>query len=307
LFFNVAHYALRPWPWILVALASMLVYPTLDDIARAFPYLDPALIGHDMAYPAMLVFLPSGLLGLMVAGLLAAYVSTISTHLNWGTSYLVHDLYRRFIRPDATERHYVMMGRIVTALLMVVAAGMTFLLETARTGFELLLSIGAGSGLLYLLRWYWWRINAWSEIAAMAVSFIVAIGFFIAGRMGVMFPATTALLVTVFATTVAWIATTLLTAPESEQRLVEFYRLVRPAGPGWGPIPAKAGVGPSPDSISIQLLGWVLGCAFVYATLFGAGSALYGHAAQATLWGLVWLVSGGGLLNVLGRLWRAEA
>ena len=202
LFFNVAHYALRPWPWILVALASMLVYPQLDDIARAFPYVDRALIGHDMAYPAMLVFLPSGMLGLMVAGLLAAYVSTISTHLNWGTSYLVHDLYRRFIRADADEKHYVMMGRIVTALLMVLAAGMTFLLETARTGFELLLSIGAGSGLLYLLRWYWWRINAWSEIAAMAVSFVVAIGFFVAGRMGSVFPPNTALLVTVFATTV---------------------------------------------------------------------------------------------------------
>ena len=305
LFFNVAHYALRPWPWILVALSSMLVYPQLDDIARAFPYVDRALIGHDMAYPAMLVFLPSGMLGLMVAGLLAAYVSTISTHLNWGTSYLVHDLYRRFIRADADERHYVMMGRIVTALLMVFAAGMTFLLETARTGFELLLSIGAGSGLLYLLRWYWWRINAWSEIAAMAVSFAVAIGFFVAGRMGSVFPPNTALLVTVAATTVAWIGTTLLTRPESEQTLVGFFQLVRPAGPGWGPIPAKAGVGASPDSISMQLLGWVLGCAFVYATLFGAGSALYGHTTQAIVWGFVWVVSGGGLLNVLSRLWRA--
>ena len=305
LFFNVAHYALRPWPWILVALSSMLVYPQLDDIARAFPYVDRTLIGHDMAYPAMLVFLPSGMLGLMVAGLLAAYVSTISTHLNWGTSYLVHDLYRRFIRADADERHYVMIGRIVTALLMVFAAGMTFLLQTARTGFELLLSIGAGSGLLYLLRWYWWRINAWSEIAAMAVSFAVAIGFFVAGRMGSVFPPNTALLVTVAATTIAWIATTLLTRPESEQTLVGFFQLVRPAGPGWGAIPAKAGVGPSPDSISMQLLGWVLGCAFVYATLFGAGSALYGHTTQAIVWGFVWVVSGGGLLNVLSRLWRA--
>jgi solute:Na+ symporter, SSS family len=201
----------------------------------------------------------------------------------------------------------VMMGRIVTALLMVVAAGMTFLLETARTGFELLLSIGAGSGLLYLLRWYWWRINAWSEIAAMAVSFGVAIGFFIAGRLGSEFPPHTALLVTVFATTFAWVATTLLTRPESEQRLVEFYRLVRPAGPGWGPIPAKAGVGPSPDSVPTQLLGWVLGCTFVYATLFGAGSVLFGHTAQAMLWGVVWIVSGGGLFKVFARLWRGEA
>ncbi len=304
LFFNVAHYALRPWPWILVALASMLVYPQLDDIARAFPYVDRALIGHDMAYPAMLVFLPSGMLGLMVAGLLAAYVSTISTHLNWGTSYLVHDLYRRFIRSDASEKHYVMMGRVVTALLMVFAAGMTFLLETARTGFELLLSIGAGSGLLYLLRWYWWRINAWSEIAAMAVSFVVAIGFFVAGRMGSVFPPNTALLVTVFATTFAWITVTLMTRPESDETLVSFYRLIRPAGPGWGSIATKAGVGPSPDSISMQLLGWVLGCTFVYATLFGFGSALYGHTAQAIVWGVVWIVSGAGLLRVLSSVWR---
>ena len=304
LFFNVAHYSLRPWPWILVALASMLVYPTLDDIAQAFPYLDRALIGHDMAYPAMLVFLPHGVLGLMVAGLLAAYVSTISTHLNWGTSYLVHDLYRRFIRTDAGERHYVMMGRIVTAVLMLLAAGMTFLLETARTGFELLLSIGAGSGLLYLLRWYWWRINAWSEIAAMAVSFAVAVGFFVSGEMGAVFPPNTALLVTVFTTTFAWITVTLITRPENANTLIGFYRLVRPAGPGWGSIPARAGVGPSPDSISTQLLGWVLGCAFVYSTLFGAGSALYGHTNLVIAWGLAWLASGAGLLRVFNRLWR---
>ena len=304
LFFNMAHYALRPWPWIIVALASMIVYPQLDDIARAFPYVDRSLVGHDMAYPAMLVFLPSGMLGLMVAGLLAAYVSTISTHLNWGTSYLVHDLYRRFIRADASEKHYVMMGRIVTALLMVFAAGMTFLLETARTSFELLLSIGAGSGLLYLLRWYWWRINAWSEIAAMVVSFGVAVGFFVSGRMGTVFAPNTVLLVTVLATTVAWVGVTLMTSPESEETLVSFYRLIRPAGPGWKSIAAKAGVGPTPDSIPMQLLGWVLGCAFVYATLFGAGSALYGHTAQVIVWGFVWIVSGAGLLRVLSSLWR---
>jgi Na+/proline symporter len=303
LFFNIAHYSLRPWPWILVALSSLLVYPELDDIARAFPYVDRALIGHDMAYPAMLVFLPSGLLGLMVAGLLAAYVSTISTHLNWGTSYLVHDLYRRFIRPGEDERHYVFAGRVVTALLMLLAAGMTFLLETARASFELLLSIGAGSGLLYLLRWYWWRINAWSEIAAMVVSFGVAIGFFVAGKTGVVFAPNTALLVTVFATTVAWISVTLATRPESMNTLVSFYNLVRPAGPGWSPVAAHAEPGVrSPDDISVQLLGWVLGCMFIYATLFGAGSALYGHTTQAIAWAVVWIASGAGLLRVFNRL-----
>jgi Na+/proline symporter len=305
LFFNLAHYALRPWPWILVALASMLVFPTLDDIARAFPYLDRSLIGHDTAYSAMLTFLPHGVLGLMVAGLLAAYVSTISTHLNWGTSYLVHDLYRRFIRNDAGERHYVMMGRIVTALLMVLAAGMTFLLESARASFELLLSIGAGSGLLYLLRWYWWRINAWSEIAAMVVSFVVSIGFFAAGKLGASINPNTALLVTVFTTTCAWIAATLMTRPENEQTLVRFYQLVRPAGSLWGPIPARAGVGSSPDSISMQLLGWVLGCTFIYATLFGAGSALYGLRMQAAVFLVVWIISGAGLLGILRKIWSA--
>lgn len=305
LFFNVAHYALRPWPWIIVALSSLLVFPQLSDIAKAFPYLEPSMIGHDMAYPAMLTFLPAGFLGLMVAGLLAAYVSTISTHLNWGTSYLVHDLYRRFLRRDADERHYVWMGRLVTALLMLLAAGMTFLLESARSSFELLLSIGAGSGLLYLLRWYWWRINAWSEIAAMAVSFVVAVGFFVAGKMGHAVGANIVLLVTVGVTTVAWVGATLLTRPESEETLVAFYRLVRPAGPGWRDISRKAGVGPSPDSLPQQLLGWILGCTFVYATLFGAGSALYGLTSQATVWAIVWAVSGIALLRLLRALWRA--
>ena len=306
LFFNVAHYSIRPWPWIIVALSSILVFPQLTDIAKAFPYLDPKLIGHDTAYSAMLTFLPHGVLGLMVAGLLAAYVSTISTHLNWGTSYLVHDLYRRFIRADAEERHYVMVGRLVTGLLMLLAAGMTFLLESARSSFELLLSIGAGSGLLYLLRWYWWRINAWSEIAAMAVSFVVSIGFFIAGKMGTPTAPNTVLLVTVFTTTFAWIAVTLATRPESEATLVGFYKLVRPAGSGWGPIPAKAGVGPSPDSIALQLLGWVLGCMFIYSTLFGLGSALYGNTSQALVFGVVWLISGFGLIRIVVSNFSAQ-
>ncbi len=303
LLFNVAHYALRPWPWIIVALCSMLVYPDLSDISAAFPYVEPRLIGHDMAYPAMLTFLPAGFLGLMVAGLLSAYVSTTSTHLNWGTSYLVHDLYRRFIRNDATEHHYVWMGRVVTALLMVLAAGMTFLLESARTSFELLLSIGAGSGLLYLLRWYWWRINAWSEIAAMSVSFLVAVGFFVAGKMGYGVSANTVLLGTVGITTLAWVSTTLLTRPESDATLVAFYKLVRPAGPGWTGISRKAGVGASPDSLPQQMLGWILGCTFVYASLFGTGSALYGLTMQAIVWGVVWVVSGAGLLRVLNAQW----
>ena len=306
LFFNFAHYALRPWPWIVVALASILVFPSLDDIRRAFPYVDPSLIGHDLAYPAMLTFLPAGLLGLMVAGLLAAYVSTISTHLNWGTSYMVHDFYRRFMKPGADERHYVLVGRLVTAALMVLAGGLTFVLTTAQASFNLMLSVGAGTGLIYLLRWYWWRINAWSEIAAMVSSFLVAVGFFVAEKNGATIATATSLLITIAVTTVVWVAATYLTAPTDRATLVSFYRLVRPPGSGWEPIRADAGVGPSPDSIAQSLLGWVLGCLVVYAALFGSGSFLYGRTAQGVAWTVVFVIACAGLIRLMTGLWREQ-
>ena len=306
LFFNFAHYALRPWPWIIVALASMLVFPQLSDIERTFPYVDPRLIGHDMGYPAMLTFLPAGFAGLMIAGLLAAYVSTLSTHLNWGTSYLVHDFYRRFIKPGAEEKHYVLIGRVVTGLLMLVAALVTLVLDSARASFELLMSIGAGTGLIYLLRWFWWRINAWGEIAAMASSFVISISFFIAARMGAAVPAHIALLLTVATTTVVWLAVTMVTQPTDRGTLISFYKLVRPAGPGWHPVRAEANVGPSPDSLPMSLLGWVLGCTFVYAALFGAGSFLYGRTAQGIVWLVLFVLSGAGLLWLLPKLWQGS-
>ena len=299
LLFNVAHYALRPWPWILVGLASLLVYPELDDIRAALPHVDPALVGHDMAYPAMLRFLPAGMLGLMVAGLLSAYVSTISTHLNWGTSYLVHDVYRRFVRRAASEGHYVAVGRLTTAVLMVLAALFTYVLDTARASFELLLSIGAGTGLLYLMRWFWWRVNAWSEIAAMVTSFVVAASFYAAARQGTGVPSHVALLLTVGITTAVWIITAYVTPPSDRQTLVNFYRTVRPAGRGWAPIRDEAGLEPSPDSLTRALLGWVLGCAFVYAALFGTGAVLYGATPQALFWGVVFVGSGAGLARAL--------
>lgn len=308
LFFNFAHYALRPWPWIIVALSSLLVFPTLADIGRAFPYVDARLIGHDMAYSAMLTFLPPGLMGLMVAGLLAAYVSTLSTHLNWGTSYLVHDFYRRFLKPGASERHYVMIGRVVTALLMVAAALITFVLESARTSFELLMSVGAGTGLLYLLRWFWWRINAWSEIAAMAGSFVIAMAFFLTARFGgPSFPAHVTLLVTVGLTTLVWVAVTYATRPTERATLVSFYTLVRPAGPGWADVRRESGVGPSPDSFAAALLGWVLGCTFVFAALFGAGSFLYGRTTLGFVWLVLFVSSGFGLLRVMRDMRGSEA
>src|SRR5215216_6048645 len=306
LLFNAAHYALRPWPWIIVALSSLLVFPSLADIQRTFPYVDPKLIGHDLAYPAMLKFLPAGFMGLMIAGLLAAYISTLSTHLNWGTSYLVHDFYRRFIKQEASEKHYVLVGRITTALLMIVAASLTFVLDSARQSFDLLLSVGAGTGLIYLLRWFWWRINAWSEIAAMISSFLIAAGFFVAGKMGGSISPHISLVITVAATTLVWLIVTYLTAPTDRATLISFYRLVRPAGPGWRSIREESGAGSSPDSLPQALLGWMLGCVFVYSALFGAGSFLYGKTAQGAVWLLLFILSGAGLMRLLAQLWSKK-
>ncbi len=306
LFFNVMHYALRPWPWIVVALSSMIVFPNLSDIASTFPYVDRQLIGHDIAYSAMLKFLPTGFLGLMIAGMRSAYESTLSTHLNWGTSYIVHDFYRRFVRPSAEDRHYVFVGRIVTGLLMLVAAGVTFVLTTAQQSFNLLMSIGAGTGLIYLLRWFWWRINAWSEIAAMASSFVVSIGFFIAQKLGVDISATTVLLVTIAVTTVCWLAAMYLTEPTDPATLARFYALVRPPGPGWRDVCERSGLPPSPDSLAHSLLGWVLGCTFVYAALFGSGSLLYRRWGPGTVWLVLFVASGIGLVRLLARLWSGD-
>jgi Na+/proline symporter len=251
----------------------------------------------------MLKFLPTGFLGLMIAGMLAAYVSTISTHLNWGTSYLVHDFYRRFLKTGADERHYVMVGRLVTAALMVVAAGFTLVLDSARQAFELLLSVGAGTGLLYLLRWFWWRVNAWSEIAAMASSFLLAIIFAALNRTGHPVDGSIALIVSVAITTAVWVTTALFTEPTERGRLVAFYRLVRPAGPGWRSVQAEAGVGPSPDSLPQALLGWTLGTAFIYSALFGTGSFLYGRTSQALIFLAVFTVTGLWLLRLVPQLW----
>jgi solute:Na+ symporter, SSS family len=303
LLFNVMHYALRPWPWIIVALSSVLIFPQLADIARTYPYVDPGLIGNDMAYPAMLRFLPAGFLGLVVAGTLAAYRSTIETHLNWGTSYLVHDLYRRFLNRGGTEKHYVLAGRITTALLMVCAALLTFALDTAKEAFDLILSVGAGTGLIYLLRWFWWRVSAWSEIAAMTSSFLAALGFFIAAKQGAHIPSHVSLIATVAITTVVWIGATFAARPTDRETLIRFCRLVRPAGPGWAEIRAAAGVQGSPDSLPMALLGWAVGCLFVYAALFGTGSFLYGRTTQGVMWAIVFVLTGLGLLRLVPRMW----
>ena len=272
LLFNVLHYAVRPWPWILTALASTLVFPTLHDISEAFPYVDKSLIGNDLAYPAMMRFLPAGFLGLVVAGTLAAYRSTVETHLNWGTSYLVHDFYRRFMSPGKSEKHYVLVGRLTTAGLMICAGLLTYALGTAKDAFDLILSVGAGTGLIYILRWFWWRVSAWSEIAAMASSFVVALGFFIAHKNGVEIASHVTLLATVGITTVVWVGATFLAPGTDRATLMRFYELVRPSGAGWSEIRAASGKVPAPDSLAQGMLGWLCGCCFVYSGLFGTGS-----------------------------------
>ena len=299
LFFNVAHYALRPWPWIIVALASLLVYPQLDDIRRAFPRVDPAWINHDLGYPAMLRFLPTGLAGLMLGGLAAAYLSTIITHLNWGTSYLVHDLYRRFLRPGESERHYVWIGRAVPVVLMVLAGLVTFRLQSAKLAFDLMLSIGAGTGLLYLLRWFWWRVNAWAEIAAMVSSFGFAVGFHFATQAGLKWPPHVTLVASVGLTTIVWVATTFLTPPTPPETLRRFYDLVRPAGPGWGKIRAESGLPASSDSLPNGLLAALCGAVAVWSALFATGSFLYGNPGRSALLAVLAALTGAGCFHLV--------
>ncbi len=309
LFFNIAHYVLRPWPWILVALSSILVYPQLSDIQAAFPALDPQLLGHDIAYPAMLKFLPVGFVGLMVGGLVAANSSTILTHLNWGASYLVHDFYRRFLRRDGTEAHYVMMGRVVTVLLFFCSSALVFVLDTAKDSFDIILQVGAGTGLLYLVRWFWWRVNAWCEVVAMVGSFLLSVGFLVLEKQELLAISSAARLVlTVIATTICWVLAAYLAPPTDRETLLAFYRTVKPAGPGWASIRAEAALTPDQlaatgDSLPLALLGWVAGCMAIWASLFTVGNFLYGRTSMAWFLFAVFAVSSGALLLVVNRLW----
>ena len=306
LFFNFAHYVLRTWPWILVALCSLIVYPELSDIQRAFPNLDPTLLGHDIAYPAMLRFLPAGFAGLMVGGLIAANSSTILTHLNWGSSYLVHDFYRRFVRRDADDSHYVRAGRWATVFLFLASSATVYLLDTARDAFGVILQIGAGTGLLYLVRWFWWRVNASAEIAAMMSSLVVSMTLLVLARNGTTLSAHAALLVTVVITTICWVAAAYLGPETDRNTLISFYRKVRPFGPGWERVRLEAGVlerMPDEDNIPRALLGWFSGSAAVWSGLFLIGSALYGRWTQAALLAVVLLISGSTLIWVMRHIW----
>ncbi len=307
LFFNFAHYALRPWPWIVVALASLLVFPDLSAIKAEFPGIEDQYLGHDAAYPAMLTRLSAGWLGLVVASLIAAYMSTIGTHLNWGSSYLVNDIYKRFLKPEAEEKELVFVGRLSTVLLMVIAGtfSLTFL-ENATQAFNILLLAGAGSGAIYLLRWFWWRINAWTEIVAMAVAMVVAIIFTLgiedaAFANEILDGATMKLLIAVLITTVTWLLTTFLTKPEPLEHLKSFYRLTQAGGPGWKKITAEMPEteGEGAWDVPYGLLCVFLGCMGVYLALFSIGNFVYGNMALGTM-----MMLGFGVCTyLLFRLW----
>jgi len=357
LFFNAAHYALRPWPWILVALCSLIVFPFdadadrrsaeaelarpdmrelietwqrdpasvdratreriealkireegLTSIKAAFPGTDFDKLGHDLAYPAMLTFLPHGLLGLVVASLIAAYMSTISTHLNWGSSYVVNDFWKRFVNPEASERELVWLGRISTVLLMAVAGALALCLENALQAFGILLQIGAGTGLLFILRWFWWRINPFSELAAMSVSFLVAVYMQFLAPQGL--AAWEKLIIGVGITTAAWIVVTVVTPSDDRETLRSFYRRIRPGGPGWRRVIEEAERDGQPiadaegsrSNLPVGIVCMVIGSLTVYSALFGTGCWIYGDYGPAALLTVIAAVAAGVLLKLWSRV-----
>jgi Na+/proline symporter len=311
LFFNLAHYILRPWPWILVALASILVYPTVQDIQHAFPNADQSLMGPDIAFPAMLRFLPAGWIGLMLGGLIAANSSTILSHLNWGASYLVHDFYRRFLKPSETEKHYVFMGRLATILLFVCSSALVFVLQTAQETFNLILQVGAGTGLLYLLRWFWWRITAWCEIVAMVASFLISVAFLVLSRSGFVLSTDKQLILTIAMTTVCWIVTAYVGPKTEPQKLIDFYLKVRPFGPGWGPVRQQAGITEQQardwdrtDNIPMAMLGWLSGVILIWSALFTVGNFLYGRLNYAYSLLAVAIVCTVVLISTVKKVWN---
>ena len=297
LWFNIAHYALRPWPWILTALATLVLYPNLADKESGYirALMDPNVF-------------PTYLRGFMLAAFAAAYMSTIGTQLNWGASYVINDFYRRFVATDKRERHYVIASQVVTMLIMVISLVITFYLESIRSAWTLLLVTGAGTGTVLLLRWFWWRINAWSEISAMIVAATVSLMLQLVFKWDSARPRDFAylMLVTVGITTVGWLVTTFLTKPEPHDTLVAFYRKVHPDGPGWKRIASEAGVDhPHAGGIGAQLLNWVLGCVLIYASLFGIGKLVMKEWGTALLFIGAALISGLLISRNLARTdWR---
>ncbi|MDA7798595.1 Na+:solute symporter [Flavobacteriaceae bacterium] len=315
-FFNLMHYALRPWPWIIVALASLVIFPDLASIQQAFPNVADDKLGHDLAYSAMLTMLPSGLLGLVLTSLIAAYMSTISTQLNWGSSYMVYDFYKQQINPNASEKKLVFVGRISTVFLMVLSAALALLLQNALQLFELLLVFGAGTGLIFILRWFWWRINSWSEITAMFASGIISIvlkltsigDYFFATETGVFknyyeYP------FVVLTTTFIWITATYLTQPESKEVLQNFYKKIQPGGPGWIKIineAKKEGIllenNDKGWSVPFGILAMLLGCVLIYSCMFATGYWIYGDYNYALPLTIIAIISGVLLMKTWSKI-----
>ena len=296
-FFNIMHYALRPWPWILVALASLVVFPDLTSIKEAFPNIADDKLGHDLAYSAMLVKLPAGLIGLVLASLIAAYMSTISTQLNWGSSYLVYDFYQNQINPNASEKRLVSVGRLCTIGLMVFSAILALLLQSALQIFDILLTFGAGTGLIFILRWFWWRINAWSEISAMFASGILSIllkttslgNYLFAAESGIFFSWFEYPFV-VLVTSAIWISVTYMTPAEDKSVLRTFYQKIQPGGPGWKKVideAEKENIKITEDSqgwsVPSGITAMMLGCGMIYGAMFATGYWIYGEYTQASV------------------------
>ena len=285
LLFNIAHYALRPWPWILIALASLVVFPELKDLQTAFPNLPADKLGHDVAYPAMLTLLPSGLLGLVAASLIAAFMSTMSTQVNLGASYLVNDFYHRFIKPDASEEQLVRVGRMFTVISIVLGGGLGLMLTNAGQAFDMLLMLGAGTGLIYILRWFWWRINAYTEIVAMVSSLFIT-GYFNFANTGL--EGWQKITIGAVITTIVWIGATFLTPPDDEEILRKFVKKVNPGGLGWNKF--RESGNSDPWSVLSGIVAMLLGCIAVYGFLLGTGQLIYGQTAS------------GGMLLIMGGL-----
>ena len=315
LFFNIMHYALRPWPWILVALASLIIFPDLDAIRETFPNVDEGKIGHDLAYPAMLTLLPSGLLGLVLASLVSAYMSTISTHLNWGSSYVVNDFYKALIKDDGDERALVNVGRISVICLMIVSSIVALMLNNALQLFQIILMFGAGTGSIFILRWFWWRINAWSEIAAMICSGVVSILFEFT-PIGSMifsedfiqpyfkFP------MVVLITTFIWVVVTFMTKPDDDETLVKFYKKTKPGGPGWKRIKDLAKLSESENNsewiVPRGILCMILGCFAIYSALFSTGYFIYGEITSGIIFLTTTIVFSYILFNISKKILSNE-
>tara|TARA_B110000008_G_scaffold111249_1_gene114212 strand:- start:23 stop:1810 length:1788 start_codon:yes stop_codon:yes gene_type:complete len=305
-FFNIMHYALRPWPWILVALASLVVFPDITSIQEAFPAVSEDKLGHDLAYSAMLTKLPTGLLGLVLASLIAAYMSTISTHLNWGASYVVNDFYTQQINPTATEKQKVIVGRLATVILFLASAVLALLLTNALQLFDFILMFGAGTGLIFILRWFWWRINAWSEISAIFVSGIVSVLFNMEVVASVLF-GETALMpeymkfpMVVFITTVVWLVVTFTTPAEDKEVLLSFYKKTVPGGPGWKAIVGNEQIESEGWSVPSGILAMLLALTMIYCLLFATGYFIYGNIQLGGALTIVALIAA----YLLSKVWN---